>query len=192
MTSLIALGNDEFLRHYRRQFEVGRQHALFAREECKAASDAVPSYSLSGMLYQSLSSGYLLLSVPNTIVRGVFAALDESGAELPLRDGKLEAHITVFRPEELAAIGGPTKVTERGKRFAYRLGGFVVIDDPAGWPEVSRVWCLRVHSPELQALRRSYGLSSLPNEGRHDFHLTVAVRRRGVLGRNERRKGQLP
>jgi hypothetical protein len=48
---------------------------------------------------------------------------------------------------------------------------------------------LRVHSPELQELRRSYGLSSLPNDGKFDFHITVAIRRKNVLGRNTVSKG---
>lgn len=154
----------------------------------KAASDAVPSYDLSGMLQLS-PSGWLLLNVPNALVRGVYDALDETGLELPSDDdGKLNAHISVMRPEELAMIGGADKVSERGKHFRYSIGRLVTVE-PNGWPGVSKCWMLRVHSPELQALRRSYALSSLPNEGKFDFHVTVALRRRGVLGRNDVRKG---
>jgi 8-oxo-dGTP pyrophosphatase MutT (NUDIX family) len=43
---------------------------------------------------------------------------------------------------------------------------------------------VQVASPELAALRKSYGLSALPNED-HPFHITVAVRRKNVLGPNE-------
>jgi hypothetical protein len=46
------------------------------------------------------------------------------------------------------------------------------------------VWALQVASPELAALRKSYGLSPLPN-GDHPFHITVAVRRTNVLKPNE-------
>lgn len=152
----------------------------------KEAGDTTPSYSLSGMLYVS-KTGWGLVTVPNALVRGVFSALDETGIELPLHDGQLEAHITVFSKEDIDALGGPDKITERGKRFHYRLGGLNTVD-PEGWPEMSKAWLLRIHSPELQALRRSYGLSSLPKDGKHDFHVTVAVRRRGVLGRNEKSK----
>jgi len=156
----------------------------------KQADDApVPDYSMSGPLYLS-SSGWLLLGVPNSLVRGAFAAMDETGIELPPSgpNGFLNAHVSVFRPEELERIGGPEKVTERGKTFRYRLGGLYSLV-PAGWKEMERVWMLKVHSTELQELRRSYGLSSLPNEGKFAFHITVACRRRGVLSRNEKTKG---
>lgn len=168
---------------WRAQYELGR--GLI-----KQAAAPAPSYALSGLLYLS-RSGWLLLSVPNALVRGVFSALDEPGLELPLNDeGQLNAHISVFRPEELDQIGGPDKVTERGKRFSYRLGGLETVE-PEGWAEMARVWMLRVHSPALQELRRSYGLSSLPNEGRFAFHITVGVKRKAVLGRNEVSKATL-
>jgi hypothetical protein len=112
----------------------------------------------------------------------------EPGVELPLRDGRLDAHITVFRAEELLAMGGAGAIkNDRGKSFRYSLGRLVELE-PAGWPEVAKAWVIRVHSPELQQLRRSYGLSSLPHDGDYDFHITVAIRRKGILGRNEKSK----
>ncbi len=159
----------------------------------KAAADAPaaapePAYNLAGTLYLS-ESGYVLLQVPNALVRGVFSAMHEPGAELPPSgpDDRLNAHVTVFRPEELERIGGGAKVTERGKQYRYSIGRLMSVE-PEGWPEMAKVWYLKVHSPELQALRRSYGLSSLPNDGKYDFHITTAVRRKGVLGRNDSRK----
>lgn len=158
-------------------------------QRVKEASDAVPAYNLSGALYLS-SNGWLMLAVPNALVRGFFSAMAEPGVELPPSgpDGKLNGHCTVMKPAELAMIGGADKITERGKQFHYSIGRWVEVENPEGWPEVSKVWMLRVHSPELQALRRSYGLSGLPNDGKHDFHITCAVRKRGVLGRNDTSK----
>lgn len=145
------------------------------------------SYDLAGRLYLS-STGYLMLSVPNALVRGVYSALDEHGLELPpTPEGQLNGHISVMRPEEIAALGGAEKITERGKTYAYTLGRLYTTE-PEGWKDMDRVWMIRIHSPELQALRRSYGLSSLPNEGKYDFHCTVAVRRKGVLARNDKSK----
>lgn len=171
--------------HHRAMYDLG----------VKVASQMVPSYALSGVLYgKSGDHGdWAMLSVPNALVRGVFRGLDAPGVELPPADGesRMDAHITVMRPEELDEIGGLDKLTERGKRFRYNLGQLVDFD-PVGWAEMSRCWAIRVHSPELQDLRRSYGLSSLPNEGRYAFHITVAVRRKGVLGRNVRTKGRTP
>lgn len=154
------------------------------------AGAGAPAYNLAGVLHLS-PSGRLLLSVPNALVRGVFAAMHEPGAELPPGHdgGGLNAHVTVFRPEELELIGGPDVVTERGKQFRYTLGRLVELE-PEGWPEMSKAYLLKVHSPELQQLRRSYGLSGLPHEGRHEFGVICAVKRKGVLGRNAAAKGQ--
>ncbi len=157
-------------------------------ELVKQAGAPELTYNLSGRLM--LSAGdWIILSVPNALVRGVFSAMDEPGIELPPSgpDGNLNAHISVIRPEELAMLGGPEKITERGKSFTYTLGRIYSVE-PEGWAEMSRVWYVRVHSPELQALRRSYGLSGLPNDGKYDFHVSVAVRRKKVLGRNDTSK----
>lgn len=156
----------------------------------QATDDQSPAYNLSGLLYVSEASGrpWGSLSVPNALVRGVFDAMSEPGIELPLTDGKLNAHISVFRPEEIAILGGADALkNDRGKPFRYSLGRIVELT-PAGWPEMAKCWVLRVHSPELQTLRRSYGLSGLPKDGEYDFHITCAVLRKGVLGRNETAK----
>lgn len=154
-----------------------------------AAGDPEPAYALAGRLYLS-ASGWLLMSVPNSFARGVFMAMDEPGVELPPADpsGQFNAHVSVMSPTEIKGIGGPEMVTERGKAFAYTLGRLYSVE-PEGWPDMAKVWFVRVHSPELQNLRRSYGLSGLPHEGRHDFHISVAVRRKKVLGRNDTAKG---
>ena len=157
------------------------------RRLVKSAAEPVVAYSLVGTL-QLTQTGWLCLSVPNALALGVFKAMDEHGIELPPGpNGVFNAHITVMSPEEVEQVGGPTKITERGKQFGYTLGRLMEVE-PEGWPEMAKVWFIKVHSPELQFLRRSYGLSSLPSNGEHDFHISVAVRRKGVLGRNDSRK----
>ncbi len=155
----------------------------------KAAADAEVAYCLKGMLYLS-QTGYVLLSVANAFVRGIFANMHEPGISLPPspHGQGLDAHITVFRPEEVKEIGGPDKITERGKQFAYTLGRLKTMEPGENWPGVERVWFCHVHSPELQELRRSYGLDGFPDKGQKPFHVTVAVRRRGVLARNDKSK----
>lgn len=138
------------------------------------------SYSLRGKLYLS-SSGWILLSVPNALGRGAFEALREPGTELPgAREGGYNAHISVIRPEELEQIGGPDKIDERGHEFSFTLGPVRSVT-PTSWDGVSKVWFIEVQSPELERLRKSYGLPALPNDNRYKFHITFAVRRRGVL-----------
>ncbi len=147
------------------------------------------NHYLSGRLYVS-KSGWLLLSVPNALVRGVFDAMSAPGVELPTA-GKLNvpnakpellnAHISVMTAEEVSKIGAD-KITERGHMFHYALGPIKEIT-PKNIDGISKVWAVQVASPELAALRKSYGLSALPNED-HSFHITVAVRRAGVLLNN--------
>lgn len=151
----------------------------------KYAAEAALSPTLSGQLYAS-KSGWLLLSVPNALVRGAFDALDEPGIELPLsEDGKLNAHVSVMRKEEVDQVGGIDKITERGKRYSYNLGPMKSVT-PMGWDGISKVWFLSVTSPELAQFRKTYGLPPLPVRGDTElpFHLTVARRAINVLGKN--------
>lgn len=147
----------------------------------KAGEDGpTTSYGLAGRLYVS-KSGWGLLSVPNALVRGAFDALDEQGVELPTNDdGMLQAHISVFRPEDIEQIGGKDKLTERGHSFRYTLGRVKTVT-PQGWDEMSKVWMIEAHSPALERLRKSYGLSALPKDGRFKFHITIGVRRKHIL-----------
>lgn len=141
---------------------------------------AVKTHALSGELYGS-SKGALLLSVPNSLARGAFSALDENGLVLP-NQGKFNAHIVVMTPEEVSKIGGLSKITERGKHFHYNLGA--LHEGPVTNSfDFSKVWFLSVASPELAQLRKTYGLDSGP--GKHGFNIVVALRKLGVLGRNE-------
>jgi hypothetical protein len=163
--------------------DIGQAVVLLDQSAKQAAASSSTCYGMSGKLYLS-ESGWILLSVPNALVRGAFAALDEPGIELPTDDdGKLNAHISVFRPGELEQVGGAHKITERGKDFSYRLGAIRSVVPP-DWKGVSRVWFIEVHSPELKKLRKTYGLLPLPHEGRHQLHVTFALRRTGVLGSN--------
>lgn len=172
-----------------------RRHPAYAAGNAAAwlsktgAANGTNHY-LSGRLYVS-KSGWLLLSVPNALVRGVFDAMTAPGAELPLagtlnvpdvKPDLLNAHISVMTADEVEAVGA-NKITERGHHFHYALGPIKEIT-PKNVDGVSRVWAIQVASPELAALRKSYGLSPLLH-GDHQFHITVAVRRANVLKANE-------
>jgi len=156
-------------------------------EKCAADGQA----RLSGML-QLNQDGYLVLTVPNALVRGLFQSLDAPGVELPpAPEGRqFQAQLVVMTPEEVAAAGGPEAITERGRSFSYRIVGLE--DAPArNWPEISRCWMLRVTSLPLQALRKSYGLTALPGGGQEPFSILVACRRSGVLGHNTTSKSRV-
>lgn len=166
---------------------IGRDAALFYHMG-KSAFAYEPAYNLSGMLYAT-EANWLMLTVPNALAKGVYDAMNEPGVILPPgpNDKSFSAHITVMRPEEIELIGGKDKITERGHQFRYTLGRFVSVK-PENWPQMDTAYMLLVHSPALQELRRSYGLSSLPNSGEYAFHITVAVKPKGILGRNPKSK----
>jgi hypothetical protein len=127
------------------------------------------------------------MSVPNSLARGVFDTLNAPGVELPpgSKGGAFNAHCSVMRPEEIAQIpGGADAITERGHEMTYTLGPLRTVT-PQGWTEMSKVWFLTVQSPDLEALRKSYGLSARPKNNEFDFHISVAVRRKSVLRENE-------
>lgn len=167
-------------------FEIGQAIATLTKSAKQAAAKPSISYGMVGRLQLS-KSGWLLLTVPNSLVRGASAALDEPGVELPLNDGRLEAHMSVMTPEDIGQIGGADKITERGRDFRYTLGPIRSVV-PGGWKEMSKVWMIEVRSPALKKLRVSYGLTPLLHNGKHQFHITIAVRRKGVLGQNGTRK----
>jgi hypothetical protein len=152
---------------------------------------ASTNHFLSGRLYLA-KSGWLLLAVPNALVRGVYDALTAPGAELPTAgiwgtdENKelLNAHISVMTADEVNKIGAD-KINERGHTFHYSLGALKEITPKTA--NLSRVWAIQVASPSLAALRKSYGLTPLLN-GDHAFHITVAVRRKGVLLNNSTSK----
>lgn len=166
-------------------YTIGNAHGWLS----KSAKAAGAEYHLSGRLYLA-KSGWLLLSVPNALVRGVFDAMSHAGAELPLAGTMnvpnvdkdlLNAHISVLTADEVASIGA-NKINERGHSFKYALGAVKEIT-PGNIDGVSKIWAIQVTSPELSALRKSYGLSALPKD--EPFHITVAVRRKNVLRLND-------
>ena len=168
-----------------RDYQAGNAAGWLSRAEKQAATN----YPLSGRLYLA-KSGWLLLSVPNALVRGVFDALTAPGAELPLAGvfnvpnvdaDVLNAHISVMTADEVKQVG-ENKINERGHHFGYTLGPVKEID-VKNVDGLSKVWAVHVVSPGLSALRKSYGLSPLLKD--EPFHITVAARRRNVLGNND-------
>jgi hypothetical protein len=142
---------------------------------------------MSGLL-QATKSGHLIVGVPTALVRGVFDAMAEPGISLPnsVDGGALRAGVVVMTPDELESIGGPDKVTERGKQFPYHMGELE--ETPArNWPGVTVCWHLRIKSPELGKLRRTYGLPTKLS-GSNDFSIVVACRKSGVLAANSTSK----
>ena len=175
-----------------------REHPAYAAGNAlgwlyRGDKQAATNYPLTGRLYLS-NSGWLMLSVPNALVRGVYDAMSAPGIELPtaaawsVGDKKelLNAHISVMTADEVQQVGSDN-INERGHMFGYTLSGLKEITPRSNTP-ISKIWAIQVTAPNLAALRKSYGLSALPNND-EQFHITVAVRKRGVLLDNGKAKG---
>ena len=148
-----------------------------------AARDAKSDFALKGEFVVSEHQGrnWGLLTVPNSVVRGLFDAMDDPELELPPSGagGRLKAHISVIRPEEFEKAQLSLLDKMRGKRFSYQLGPIKTVN-PKGWDDMNAVWFVAIKSPELSKLRTQAGLTPLPVSKRTEmpFHLTVAVRRK--------------
>ena len=82
------------------------------------------------------------------------------------------AHIPVI-PAREAGFQYLDEIKEVGKEFTFEIEGLYSMK-PSLWPEVEEVWFFKIHSPELEKLRRQYFLPEHPNG--HPFHLTIAVK----------------
>lgn len=146
----------------------------------KIASSPKP---FSGKLILS-KNGWLVLTVPSAMVRGMFDAIGELGFEIPKRrDGAILSQIAVMSPEEIDSIGGPDKISERGHFFRYSISSVKKLDVDS-IDGVSSVIAATVESPDLLRMRRSYGLKD-PSSKFGKFAIIIALRRKGVLGNND-------
>lgn len=135
-----------------------------------------------------------VLAVPFDLIRGVNSALGIPGISLPdpsrsingmvggpsQGSGSLDVYseICVIPSDEMEVVD--MDIRERGKEFRYGLGPVVEITNNRS-VDVEKKWAIKITSPELQAVRRSYGLPSLPVIGGvSGFTCVVAQKTRGV------------
>jgi hypothetical protein len=140
----------------------------------KIASDA-RDYIFNGVLKQT-KDGFVYVDVSDTVFEG-FKGLLGAGSETPPVDKNKEnigAHITVIKRSEIE--NNKIDFSQIGETVPYKIVGVKEVDDPDGWDEMESVWFLVVESPRIEEIRKSYNLS--PKIKDHDFHITLAVRRR--------------
>lgn len=137
--------------------------------ESEIVQKAIYDLPNQGILKQA-PDGYVYLKVPNNYVYRLFPLVKEKRFIIPSsiqRHTKIGAHISVIYKKEASKIG---PIKELGKSYSFlpkkikhvRTGSKEYI-------------ILEVESPELETLRRRYGLSSrLMN---HPFHITLAEKR---------------
>lgn len=114
-------------------------------------------------------SGYIYLKVTNRYVYELFPMLHLQGFQMPgsiRRHTKIGAHISVFYKDEGQSIG---RIDEIGKVY-----GFVPKRVRQVRARGKEYVILEVDAPELEQLRKRYGLSSKLLG--HEFHITLAER----------------
>lgn len=117
-----------------------------------------------GYVYLKVDIGYIdqlfpLLKNPHYVKPPFFRRPDSPGA-----------HISVFYVEETRHI---KKIKEIGQKFAFQIASLSAV------PPKSREYIvLNVKSPELEKLRKKYGLS--PFLKGHEFHITIAKKKNRI------------
>lgn len=143
------------------------QHAPLMRSICKG----------HGFLKQN-NQGLFYLDVDNLFITAMTPHLRQQGLIRPpyfnIFSSPEGAHIPVISKRE-ANFHYLNEIKEKGKQFSFFIEG-LYSSKPDTWPEVEEVWFLKVQSPELEALRQRYFLTSRPNG--HDFHIVVGVKTR--------------
>ena len=130
---------------------------------------------LHGKLKQT-EDGFVYLDVSNDVINGLFRLIpDEEAVQPPYRQSKYNsvgAHISVMKSDEIEEFE-ITKIKEIGDYFDFTIIGMSsVIPD---WKGIKKLWMVEVDSPQLESLRRRYGLT--PRLNGHHFHITVGVKR---------------
>ena len=153
-------------------FEFGQAHGHL----CKSGAHTLV-HALAGRL-QAGPAGNLELTVPASLIKGVFDALDEPGAEFVVRNNRTESAIKVMTKEEVDKLGGINHITERGHSYHYTLGPIVEL--PASG-EYDKLWAISIMSEDLEDIRKSYGLETSPQLG---FFIPVGCKKRHVTKEN--------
>jgi len=155
--------------------DMTRDYLAFSNGLIKMANDAV-DVVFSGELRQT-EDGFVFVDVPDSVFEGLLPLLGEN-AERPPKNEKhyndIGAHITVMKRSEVE--DNNIKFKHVGKKVSYQMKGVKKVENPDGWDSMESVWFISIESPDLQNIRRMYGLS--PTIKDHDFHITLGVKRR--------------
>ena len=134
-------------------------------------------HALAGRL-QAGPSGNLELTVPSSLIKGVFDALDEPGAEFVVRNNRTESAIKVMTKEEVDKLGGVSHISERGHSYHYTLGPIVELPATGDY---DKLWAISIKSNDLEDIRKSYGLETSPQLG---FYIPVGCKKKRVTEDN--------
>lgn len=111
--------------------------------------------------------GYVYLKVDDDYIRKLFPLTEFPGYEMSAhfrRKDSPGAHISVFYVEEKQRTGW---ISEVGQVYTFKPTHLAFVPD-----RTQKYLVLQVDSPQLEELRKKYGLS--PYLKGHSFHITIA------------------
>ncbi|MES2273948.1 MAG: hypothetical protein V4487_07130 [Chlamydiota bacterium] len=146
-------------------------NSLLLRSLCKGKG--VLRQNKQGLVYLDIDNRFILSLIPYLKAYGLIKPPYFNLFGAP--DG---AHIPVIPAREIA-FQYLDKIEELDREFTFEIEGLYSIE-PAIWPEVEQVWFFKIRSPELEKLRKSYFLPTLPSG--HSFHIAVAIKPRALAG----------
>jgi hypothetical protein len=143
----------------------GKAHLL--RSICKG----------KGILKQN-SQGLVFLEIDERFVSMLSPYLSAMGLSEPpyinCFGTHIRAHIPVISPRE-STLQYLEPMNLKNEECSFEIEGLYSVA-PTNWPEVEQVWFFKVKSPDLEKIRRSQFLSSVPNG--QSFHIAVAIQPR--------------
>lgn len=140
------------------------------------AKNLLSNCKLQGVIRQT-KDAFLYLSVSSDFVYKLYPLVSSKGMSHPpyfnMRKS-VGAHISIIKSAEANFIG-IDEFKEVGLRIPFSLRD-VNTTNPESWHNMERVWYINVVSPQLEMIRKRYGLSELIDG--HSFHITFACRRK--------------
>lgn len=134
------------------------------------AKDYLPT---TGTLTEA-KDGFVYLKVDDDYINQLFRILSNSEYTKPpyfRRSDSPGAHISVFYVDERKQTG---KITEIGQEYSFKIARLSAVPT-----KTLKYIVLEVTSPELEELRKKYGLSPLLKD--HKFHITIAQKKEKYL-----------
>ena len=141
-----------------------------SQQDDKIVQWALTHLPQTGVLTEG-KNGFVYLKVSDDYINQLFPQLSYEGYEKPpffRRPDSPGAHISVIYVEERNKVG---KIDEIGQTFPFKVINIALVP-----PKSKKYVVLVVDSPELQALRKKYGLSPLLKN--HPFHISIAEKNR--------------
>jgi len=119
------------------------------------------------------SDKFIYVDVDNEYIHKLISFIQDDGFIEPPYFGTSDlvgAHISVIYQEEMGKYN-LDEIKECGNTISFIPKGCQIIR-PVSWPEMEQVCFIVVESPELDRIRKKYGLP----KGEHEFHITIGVK----------------